>query len=46
MGPDGVHPSWAPNAADFTPENLQYGSTVRNLTALMVLDALWRQVMN
>jgi lysophospholipase L1-like esterase len=46
MGPDGVHPSWAPNAADFTAENLQYGSTMRNLTALIVLDALWRQVMN
>jgi hypothetical protein len=46
MGPDGVHPAWAPNATDFTAENLQYGSTMRNLTALMVLDALWRQVMN
>jgi hypothetical protein len=45
MGPDGVHPSWAPDASDFTPENLQYGSTMRNLTALQVLDALWRQVM-
>lgn len=45
MGSDGVHPAWAPNATDFTPENLQYGSTVRNLTALLVLDALWRQVM-
>jgi lysophospholipase L1-like esterase len=45
MSPDGVHPAWAPNATDFTPENLQYGSTVRNLTALQVLDALWRQVM-
>jgi hypothetical protein len=46
MGPDGVHPSWAPNAADFTAENLQYGSTMRNLSALLVLDAIWRQVMN
>jgi hypothetical protein len=45
MGPDGVHPAWAPNAADFTPENLQYGSTMRNLTALQVLDTIWRQVM-
>lgn len=46
---DGIHPSFPPGeiaaAADFTPENLRYGYTVRNLTALQVLDAIWRQVM-
>ena len=41
LGPDGVHPSAAPNSADFTADNLQYGYTVRNLTALQALDALW-----
>ena len=45
LGSDGVHPSVAPDAADFTPANLQYGNTVRNLTALQLLDALWRGVM-
>ena len=45
MGPDGVHPSAAPAPAGFTPENLQYGFTVRNLTALQVLDAVWRQAL-
>jgi hypothetical protein len=51
---DGIHPSFPPGngsddyaaATDFTPENLRYGYTVRNLTALQVLDALWRQVIN
>jgi hypothetical protein len=45
LSSDGVHPSAAPNPADFTSENLLYGHTVRNLTALQALDALWRQVM-
>lgn len=48
---DGVHPSWkgaeyqdyAPSA-DFTDENLEYGFALRNLTALQLLDAIWRQV--
>ena len=46
MGPDGVHPNWAPagHSSDFTPQYLQYGMVVRNLTALYVLDAIWRQV--
>jgi LysM repeat protein len=41
---DGVHPNWAPvgHSADFSPEYLQYGMTVRNLTGLYVLDAVWR----
>lgn len=44
---DGVHPSLPPDmmdAATFTPGNLQYGATWRNLTALqmlkLVLDAI------
>ena len=41
LGPDGIHPSAAPNCADLTPDNLQFGYTVRNLTALQALDALW-----
>jgi hypothetical protein len=44
MAGDGVHPTWAPSghSADFTPDFLQYGMTVRNLTGLYVLDAVWR----
>jgi hypothetical protein len=47
---DGIHPSWPPGdditaAADFTAENLQFGYTMRNLTALQVLDVLWRQAL-
>ncbi|MEP7358536.1 MAG: SH3 domain-containing protein [Anaerolineales bacterium] len=45
LGPDGIHPSSAFNSADFTAENLQYGNTVHNLTALQLLDILWRQAM-
>jgi len=45
---DGVHPSEPPGgyvgAATFTPENLQYGYTVRNITTLYALDAVWRQI--
>jgi LysM repeat protein len=41
---DGVHPSTGPDPTDFTPENLQYGYAVRNLTALQALDAVWRLV--
>lgn len=45
---DGVHPSIPPRgyegAADFRPHNLYYGYVLRNLTALHVLDALWREV--
>jgi GDSL-like Lipase/Acylhydrolase family/Bacterial SH3 domain len=42
LGPDGIHPSTAPNSADFTADSLQFGYAVRNLTALQALDALWR----
>jgi hypothetical protein len=45
LAPDGVHPSWSPGPADFTAENLRYGYTVRNLTALQALDLVWRQCM-
>lgn len=45
---DGVHPSEPPGgyvgAANFTEENLQYGYTVRNITTLYALDAIWRQI--
>ena len=48
LGSDGVHPSWAPdgNSANFTPEYLQYGMTVRNLTALWALDAVWKSALH
>lgn len=49
---DGIHPSapgLAPDdyaaSADLSPENLSYGYTVRNLTALQALDAVWRGAM-
>jgi hypothetical protein len=44
LSSDGVHPSYVTShAADFTPEYLQYGYTVRNLTALQALDEVWRK---
>jgi LysM repeat protein len=47
LGSDGVHPTWAPagHSADFTDDYLQYGMTVRNLTALQALDAVWQSVL-
>ncbi len=43
---DGVHPSVPPmgfdGAADFRAANLRYGYVIRNLTALQMLDAVWR----
>ena len=45
LGPDGVHPSSAPNPADFTADNLQYGNTVHNLVVLQALDAIWHLAM-
>lgn len=45
---DNVHPSsppeWYADAADFRPHNLRYGYVIRNLTALQMLDSVWRQV--
>jgi hypothetical protein len=49
LSSDGIHPSAPPGeryaTAVFTEDNLDYGFTVRNLTALQVLDTLWRQVL-
>ena len=46
---DGVHLSSPPGAPattmDFTAENLQYGTTMRNLTALQTLKAVLENVM-
>ncbi len=46
LAEDGLHPSWPPGdyaeTAFLTAENLQYGYTMRNLTCLQVLDAVWR----
>jgi uncharacterized protein YraI len=40
---DGVHPSLGPfEGGIFTPDGLIYGYNMRNLTALMVLDVVWR----
>jgi hypothetical protein len=50
LSDDGVHPSWPPgdgnwgSAVDFRGPNLQYGYTLRNLTILYGLDAIWQQV--
>lgn len=48
---DGLHPSYPPvelgqweAAVNFIGDNLNYGYNQRNLTALMVLDSLWRRV--
>ncbi len=45
---DGVHPSLPARGHDdvavFKPANLPYGYVLRNLSALYVLDALWKQV--
>ena len=49
LSEDNVHPSYNPTlgtTAVFTPEALQYGYNVRNLTALQVLDVLWRRVLS
>jgi hypothetical protein len=46
---DGVHPSAPPDrdaAAVFTPENRRYGYTMRNLTALKLLQLLLDEVIN
>jgi len=45
---DNVHPSWPPGdeelAAYFTPDNLSYGYTLRNLLTLQMLDRVWRVI--
>ncbi len=47
IGPDGIHPSVpADNATcNFAPDHLGFGYNVRNLTALQMLNAIWRQVL-
>jgi uncharacterized protein YraI len=47
LGSDGVHPSTPPDGATtvFDDTHLQYGYTVRNLTALQVLYTLWQQIL-
>jgi uncharacterized protein YraI len=46
---DNIHLSYPPgnieSAVDFRAEHLQYGYVIRNLGALQVLDAIWRQVL-
>ncbi len=50
LSSDGVHPSWPDgdpaNAADFTPEHLQSGYTMRNLMMIQALDGVRLSVMN
>jgi hypothetical protein len=48
LSPDGVHPSVPPDSAtaNFKPDHLAYGYNIRNLTALQVLNAIWRQVIS
>ena len=47
LAADGVHPSLPPTlqTAFFTQKNIQYGYTIRNLTALQVLDKVWREAL-
>ena len=40
---DGAHITWAPNRFD-DPQAMEKGWPVRNLTALQVLDAVWRAI--
>ena len=45
---DNVHPTWNQaygGTAIFSADALQYGYNMRNLTALMVLDAIWRNAL-
>ncbi len=48
-GDDGIYlsvpPGGPPATVDFTSANLQYGSTVRNLTVLQILDTVLKNVM-
>jgi lysophospholipase L1-like esterase len=44
LAPDLVHPAIVGSPADFSAAGLQHGMTVRNLTALQALDAVWRAV--
>nr|MBN1228222.1 hypothetical protein [Anaerolineae bacterium] len=46
LGEDYLHPSASPNPAIFEGENLQFGYTQRNLTAIQMLDALMNLVLH
>lgn len=48
IGPDGIHPSAPPDSATgrFSGDGLNYGYNIRNLTALQVLNVVWRQVLS
>jgi len=49
LGSDDLHPSYdfgTTATAYFDPQSLTYGYNMRNLTALMVLDRLWREVLS
>ena len=45
---DHVHPSAPADGAtaNFTPQYLGYGYNIRNLTALIALNAIWQQVLS
>jgi len=45
IGPDGIHPSVPPNGATGNFNDLNWGYTIRNLTALQTLNAVWKQAM-
>ncbi|MBI5929773.1 MAG: SH3 domain-containing protein [Chloroflexi bacterium] len=47
MSGDGLHPSFDPTQETgiFTADGLRYGYNMRNLTALIVLDAIWRKAL-
>jgi uncharacterized protein YraI len=48
MSGDGYHPSFdtaTSETAIFSDDGLRYGYNMRNLTALIVLDAIWRNVL-
>lgn len=46
LSPDGVHPSEPPDGhpCRLNAENLNYGTPIRNLMALQMLDVLWRRI--
>jgi uncharacterized protein YraI len=48
LNTDGIHPSIPPGgvngSTDFRADNLYYGYVLRNLTALVMLNAVWRAV--
>lgn len=47
LAEDGIHPSSGSSETGvFADSELKYGYNIRNLTALMVLDILWRNVLS